>query len=169
MPSTVTISGFKEFADKARKMPDELQAEFDEAAGFAAATWEQGAKRMAPKDVGFLANGISVQKLAPMERDVVSAAEYSPWIEWGTRLKVRVPAELSSYASQFKGKSTGSGAKKFIFAWAKRKGIAPEAWYPIYISIMVNGINPQPFFFVQKSIVQKQFISDLKQIVERER
>lgn len=168
MPNQVTISGFKEFADKAKRMPKELEGEFDAVTELAADTWEQLAKRDAPTDVGFLKNGISHTKPAIMARDVVSASEYSAYMEFGTKLKVRVPAELSAYAAQFKGPGTGKDPKKFIFAWAKRKGIDPEAWYPIYLSIMRTGVNPHPFFFVQKPIVEKQFITDLKQILETE-
>lgn len=169
MSAVVTITGFKEFADKARAMPAELLAEFDDVAGLAAGQWELQAKRDAPKDIGFLAGGISNKHTGQGDWEVVSASEYSPYMEWGTRLKVRVPPELSAYAAQFKGQGTGKDAKKFIFAWAQRQGIEPAAWYPIYLSIMRTGVNPHPFFFVQKPVVEAQFLKDLKQILNTER
>lgn len=171
MSAVVTITGFREFADKARAMPAELLAEFDDVAGLAAGQWEQGAKNALAQhtDLGGLVGDINNKRVVQGDWEVVSAAEYSPWVEWGTRLKVHVPPELSAYAAQFKGQGTGKDAKKFIFAWAQRQGIEPAAWYPIYLSIMRTGVNPHPFFFVQKPIVEAQFLKDLKQILNTER
>lgn len=169
MPANTTISGFKEFADKCNKLPAELLHDFDEAAEFAAADWELKAKQDAPKDIGFLAGGISHKKNKPGDWEVVSAAEYSAYMEWGTRGKARVPADLAAYAAQFKGPTGQADAKKFIFAWAKRVGLPEDAWWPVYISIMVNGVNPHPYFFVQQPVIETQFIKDLKQIIETPR
>jgi len=169
MPNTITLTGWKEFENKLNKLPGELLEDFDEAAGFAVQEWDGLAKRAAPKDVGFLAGGISHKQNKPGEWEVVSAKEYSAYMEWGTRLKVRVPADLTAYASQFKGATGQTDAKKFIFAWAKRVGIPEEGWWPVYISIMRKGVNPHPFFFVQRPIVEKMFIEDLKQIINTPR
>lgn len=169
MPTTITIKGFKEFADKCNKMPAELLEDFDEAASEASAKWELLAEQAAPRDQGGLASGISHKKNKPGEWEVVSAKEYSAIMEWGSRLKVRVPSELAAYAAQFKGQPLGQDPKKFIFAWAKRVGLPEDAWWPVFISIMRTGVNPHPFFFVQKTIVEQQFISDLKQIIETPR
>lgn len=169
MSANITISGFKEFADKCNKLPAELLEDFDETAGIAAADWELLAKQAAPKDIGFLAGGISHKRVAQDNWEVISAKEYSAYVEWGTRSKTRVPAELSAYAAQFKGSTGESGAKAFIFAWAKRVGIPEEFWWPVFISIMRNGINPHPFFFVQKPVIEAQFIKDIKQIIETPR
>lgn len=165
----MTITGFKEFIDKVNKLPAELEKHFDEAAADAAGTWVERAKMDAPKDVGDLTGGISNKRVKIGDWEVVSAKEYSPYMEWGTRLKARIPAELSAYAAQFKGPTGQKDAKKFIFAWAKRIGLPEEAWWPVYISIMRTGVNPHPFFFVQKPIVERQFIADLKQIIETPR
>lgn len=143
--------------------------DFDEAAGIAAADWELKAKQAAPKDVGFLAGGISHKHNKPGDWEVISAAEYSAYREWGTRGKARVPSDLAAYAAQFKGPTGETGAKKFIFAWAKRVGLPEDAWWPVYISIMRYGISPHPFFFIQQPVVEAQFIKDLKQIIETPR
>lgn len=169
MPASITISGFKEFANKCNKLPGELLQDFDEAAGFAAAEWELRAKRDAPKDVGFLAGGISHKRVAQDNWKVASASDHSPYMEFGTRSKARIPADLVAYASQFKGPTGQTDAKKFIFAWAKRVGLPEDAWWPVFISIMRFGVNPHPFFFVQKPVIEAQFIKDLKQIIETPR
>src|SRR5690349_3505940 len=144
MPATISIKGFKEFADKCNELPAELLQDFDEAAEIAAAEWELLAKQAAPVDIGFLKGGISHKKDKPGDWEVVSNAEYSAIMEWGSRLKVRVPADLQAYASQFKGQPKGGDAKKFIFAWAKRVGLPEDAWWPVFLSIMRTGVNPHP-------------------------
>jgi hypothetical protein len=171
LPNSITISGFDQFINTCNKLPGELLEDFDEAAGFAAAEWELLAKQAVSNhtDQGGLAGGISHKKNKPGDWEVVSAKEYSAYMEWGTRSKVRVPAELTAYASQFKGKTGETGAKAFIFAWAKRVGLPEDAWWPVFISIMRYGVSPHPFFFVQRPIVEKQFIEDLKQIIETPR
>lgn len=188
MPTTVTISGFKEFADKCKNISENMVQELDEAAKFAAATWEERAKLDAPKDVGFLAGGISSTQIRLGEYEIVSAKEYSAYMEWGTKGKVHVPAELSAYASQFKGKGVGDyyDFLNAILDWVKRKGLSTvinsytgkkvggkaakenlvvlaEA---IALSILKKGVNPHPFFFIQKPLVEKQFLSDIRQIME---
>lgn len=171
MPNAISISGFTEFAGKLHKLPQVLQDRSGETVKFAAATWEQGAEQAAPVDQGRLKGEIKVVRNSALSYSIVVNSEQAPWIEWGTKSKVRVPGELAAYASQFKGRGStlkGKGtAKEMIFAWCKRKGIPPEAWYPIYRSIMANGINPQPFFFIQRPRVEKQFLQDLRQVLNK--
>lgn len=113
------------------------------------------AKQRAPGDQGILRNLIGAVKVDPLNWEVVSAAEYSPYLEFGTGQYVSIPAGLEEYAAQFKGNfssgtySEGGGLtfKEAIFAWCERHGIDKELWYAIYISVAVHGIHPQPFFF----------------------
>lgn len=154
-----------------KNLPAVLQKRVGETVKFAAGTWEQGAKNDAPTDQGRLRNEIKSVKNSEASYSVVANSEQAPWVEWGTKSRVKVPAELQAYAAQFRGRGStlkGKGsAKEMIFAWCKRKGIPPEAWFPIYRSIMVNGIKPQPFFFIQRPKVEKQFIADLKQVLNK--
>lgn len=107
------------------------------------------AKQRAPGDQGILRQEITAQKIDDLTYEVISGAEYSPYVEFGTLSKVQIPPELEEYAAQFKGSAGASSLslKEAIFNWCARKGIDKEAWYPIYISIMTNGVKPQPFFF----------------------
>lgn len=139
----------------------------DEVIGFAGGTWEQKAKQAAPKDQGRLVNEIRSVKRAQLKHEVVVNSEQAPWMEWGTKRRVRVPSDLTAYAATFKGKYTKGkvSAKKAIFEWCKRKGIDKKAWYSIYRSIMVNGVKPHPFFFIQRPAVQKQLLQDLRDVL----
>jgi Bacteriophage HK97-gp10, putative tail-component len=169
MANGITITGFTEFQNKLNKLPGELLDDFDEAAEFAAMQWEAGAKRSAPIDQGFLRAGISHSKLKSGEWEVVSSKDYSAYMEWGTRSKVRVPAELASYAATFKGAGGQGDVKKAIYEWCKRVGIPEKAWWIVFITIMRVGVTPQPFFFIQRPIVEAQFIKNLQQIINTPR
>jgi hypothetical protein len=148
------------FKNYPRRLRAEVDAEFADAAN----DFALRAKRAAPGDTGFLQNGIRAYKEKELSHSVSSNQIYSAFVEWGTRSRVRIPAGLENYAAQFKGKSDGLGAKQAIFAWCERKGIDPKLWYPIFISIMVRGISPTPFFFKQMDIVKPQLMANLKRI-----
>lgn len=137
----IRLEGWKEFEGKLDRLPPELLTEFDEVAGFAAAEWEGLAKVAAPVDFGFLKRGISHFQVAQGNWDVISSVYYSPYQEWGTITRVFVPAALTDYAIQFKGR----GIRK------------------------TGGVFPHPFFFPQKPVVEKQLIADLQQIVKTPR
>lgn len=164
--NTITLSGFKEFQDKLKNMNGILTREVDGVVKDAANVWEQRSKQDAPVDQGRLRNEIKSVHVKSMESQVVANAEHAPWVEWGTKTKVRVPAEIAQYAATFRGAGKGTGkAKEMIYAWMNRVGIPKERQWFIFISIIVKGINPHPFFFIQRPIVEKQFIGDIKDIL----
>lgn len=169
MPTTITLSGFKEFEQKCKNLPAILLEELDGEVEDGVRIWEQLAINAAPNDQGFLVGQIKADKQAVNHSASVSSnAEYSAFLEWGTRTKVNVPTELQAYASQFRGKKLGGNAKEFIYAWCKRKGIPEQFWYVIYRSIMIKGINPHPYFFIQSPVVEKQFIAGCRKILNTE-
>jgi len=168
MPTAITLTGFKEFEEKLKRMPDILASEVDGECGAAAKEWDELAKLMAPKDVGFLVGGISNYRKEKMWWEVTSKANYSAYMEWGTKSRVSVPADLTAYASQFKGGGGKGLTKEFIYAWCKRKGIPENAWWPIFISIVTKGVKPQPFFFIQVPIVEKGLFSKVDKILKTE-
>lgn len=84
------------------------------------------AKLRAPGDFGILKGLIS---FIPAEKsqngydaEVVSAADYSAYVEFGTGTKVDVPGDLTEFALQFKGTKAvpGMRAQPFFFPAAKR-------------------------------------------------
>lgn len=167
MPNKITLKGFKEFEKKMKDMPSTLKKAFDGDVEDAAQNWARLAKRSAPMNVGFLKRGIEPKKNKAMAHEVNSNAEYSAYVEWGTGKRVRVPSELQAYAAQFKGKGEPGEAKKMIYEWARLKGIPKENWYMIYVSIMTNGIKPNPFFFVQIPKVEKELNQNLKSSLKK--
>jgi len=168
MSVKITLSGFKELEAKLRTMPKELMEEVDVEVQDSAQLWEDRAKNDAPTDQGLLKGEIKTRKI-PGGWEVVSMAEYSPYLEWGTRRRVRVPADLQAFAAQFRGTGEPTGepgnAKEMIYAWCKRQGIPEERWSFIFMLIMVNGIRPQPFFFVQRPVIEKELASALEKVL----
>lgn len=168
MPTVVTLSGFKEFGDKLKNMPRTLEREIGGEVKDAAELWAAGAKRDAPVDVGFLRGQISTSKLSAMDWEVTSHAEYSAYMEWGTKTRVSVPADLQGYANQFRGGANQGGAKKAIFKWMDRVGIPKDRQWVVFMSIIIKGVHPRPFFFTQRPLVQKQLFSSVSNILNKE-
>lgn len=166
MPNNVTLKGFKEFQGKLNNLNARATKLLGSVAKEAADTWESRAKQAAPVDQGRLRSGITTHKEGPMRYEVSSEAEYSAYLEWGTKTKVRVPADIANYAQQFKSGGNPGGAKKMIFAWMKRVGIPPEIQWLVFMSIMIKGITPHPFFFIQRPFVEKQLVNDMKHVLE---
>lgn len=169
MPTIVTLTGWKEFETKLANMSKILQSKIGGEVEDAARTWAAGAKNDAPKDQGFLAELINSEKTGPMTAEAVSPAEYSAWLEWGTKTKVSVPSDLQAYAEEFRGGGGGAGnAKQMIYAWMNRVGVPLQFQWPTFISIITKGINPHPFFFIQRPIVEKQLTSRVQNILNTE-
>lgn len=107
------------------------------------------AKRLAPANVGRLKQGITYVKHSVLDFEIVSAANYSAYMEFGTKSLANVPADYADLAAQFKGVNISSGGvtlKQAIYTWAKQKGIDPKIWYVIYRKIYMVGVRPHPFF-----------------------
>jgi len=153
--SAIQIAGMDGLLQKLRTLPANITAAVATEIQDGAQSIAAEAKQRAPGDQGILRNEIAAVKIDNTTWLVVSGADYSPYVEFGTGEKVQIPAGLEEYAAQFKGDfangTYGPGsnltAKEAIFAWCERKGIDKELWYPIYISIMVHGTEAQPFFF----------------------
>jgi hypothetical protein len=119
---------------------------------------------------------------------VYSHAFYSAYLEWGTKSKVDVPADLQQYAQQFRGKGKPShDFFEMILAWVNRTGIAGrfstktrqklnskadkereyQAARAIYYSILKHGIKAHPFFFKHRAVVYKNLQKRLPVAVQK--
>lgn len=166
MPNNIILSGFKEFEQKLKNLPSVVQKEVDLEVKDAGVNWEQRAKRDAPADQGRLRGAILSASRGLMKVEIVANVSYAAYVEWGTKTKVKVPADIAGYASQFRGGGAGGGnAKEMIFAWMKRVGIPPERQWFVFISIVTKGISPHPFFFIQRAIVEKELFSAINSIL----
>jgi HK97 gp10 family phage protein len=189
--NSVTLKGFRELQNKLKHLPKEVMGEANDAVQDAGEYWAERAKQDAPTDQGLLKGSITSKETGLMKSEVVSPVSYSAYIEWGTKTKVKVPAEMQTYAMQFKGKGTGDyyDFLNSILDWVKRKGLSDVtnsytgkkvggeaakenllvlaeaiAW-----SIIKKGISPHPYFFIQSPFVEKQLRADIKKIISRPR
>ena len=155
------LKGVKSYPEKVKQM---ISAELLDSAQSMA----NGAASDAPTDQGLLKNEITVNTIDDLNYEVVSQADYSPYVEFGTRSKVNIPAGLEEVAAQFKGGTGGTkeDAKEAIYAWCKRKGIPEDAWFSIYRSIMVKGVTPHPFFFKQIAKEKPNLIKNIKRALK---
>lgn len=165
---TIDLSQIKAIQERMKDLPAKMSAMIDVEIQDGARAIAAEAKLRAPGDYGFLKNEIGSAPTGLMQATVFSAALYSPYVEFGTRANVQIPAGLEEYAAQFKGPASGVSslaAKEAIFAWCKRKGIEEEAWYAIYVSLMTKGIRANPFFFPAFNRIQPIIINKVLKIL----
>lgn len=148
----ITIAGLPELITRVSEMPEHVQNEVEGEIIDSVLRINGMQRRKAPVDQGGLRRGIGFNRVQSEHEaffEIYSNAEQSGYIEFGTRLRVSVPANLAGIAEPMQGAGISSRlkAKEAIYAWCKRKGIEKRAWYPIFIAIMRVGIIPNPFFF----------------------
>lgn len=108
------------------------------------------AKAKAPRDLGRLIDSIDRENKDNGWTIVFFVGEvYGAFQEFGTLGRVQVPTELVDVASEFKGYKSGDFDEflKSIKEWCSRKGIDEKASYPIAVSILRKGLDPQPYFY----------------------
>lgn len=155
---------------------------------------ERDAKTLAPTDEGNLKNSISYN-IAGLDLEITVSANYAAYVEFGTRRYAaeyvsKLPADWQSFAKQYQGKTGGSLDEMLlrIMEWVKRKGLAgtysvktgrrtgaqsarpiqdAEVAYPIALAILRNGIRAQPFLYPAYEKNRKQFIDNLKRILNK--
>lgn len=190
------VVGIAKLQKKFGRLAEEVVKAVDVEMGIASNDYVNRAQDDANRftDEGILKGQITRKKVAVMHHEVVSGAAHSAYLEFGTKRKRRVPADLTGVAQQSQGKGGKAGGKGFydnILGWVKRKGIAAkfattgsfnvktrkrsdgtskverqieeeQVAYAIYLSIMRNGISPQPFFFKHREPVYKEMMQKIR-------
>jgi HK97 gp10 family phage protein len=150
------LKNLERFGDKANKMIAEVTE------GNASEIM-LNARSKAPINKGKLAQSITTEKDNDLNYRVVVGLDYGAYIEFGTGKKVNVPSELKDQASKFKNrKGSFKEGLQSIKDWCRAKGIEESAAYPIFISILNNGIQPQPYLYPAFVKGRKQYLKDLK-------
>jgi HK97 gp10 family phage protein len=136
------IAQLREFSNEGAKLASaEVEASAREIAGTA--------QRLAPANFGKLKQGIEPEKINSLTWEIIANTPYAGFVEFGTGVNVNVPAELSEIASAIKNGPKGNfeDGLRSIQDWCRAKGIDERAAYPIFMSILKNGLRPQPFLF----------------------
>lgn len=188
MSNVIKLEGFDKFKNKVAQLQINTERFADAKVLDAAKKWEGLAKQAAPVDQSSLRRGIVGAKTALMTAEVVSQASHSRFIEFGTKKKKFVPADLAGYESSLTYTKTGDyyDFLQAILAWVKRKGIGVTynvatrrknrqsrdeylgIAQAIANSIMRNGVSPQPFFFQHKKVVERDLIKDVQDYLNKE-
>lgn len=149
-------------------------------------------KQRVPKDMGGsggLASAISNARTKPLTYELVAQRFHAAYMEFGTKKRARIPAELAGIASEFQAKKGGGSGEGFydsILEWVKRKGITgtyslktrkrtgnkldqqiedEQAAFAIYLSIKRHGVKPHPFFFAAYFEERPKLIERIKNIL----
>jgi hypothetical protein len=131
-------------------------------------------KRDAPVNLGQLRNQIIAEpKKVELQVSIKSRANYSAFVEFGTKKKAVIPSGLERVAAKFKGIKGNGDAVEAIAFWAKRVGIPEEKRGAVIYSILRNGIKPKPFFFgnFQKGInkYESRLTARIKKVLSKTR
>ncbi len=169
MKLNANITGVKSLHKKFKKFGDEGQKTFENITKIQALEIALKAKRKAPIDNGKLRQGITVEEVNKTTFIIAALEKYSAFIEFGTGRKAKIPEGWELIASKFRGKSLGSfnDGLENIKAWAIKKGIDPAAAYPIFISILKNGIEPKPFLYPSFREGSERYLKDLNTAFNR--
>lgn len=167
MAKKVRVKGLKESIQQLNNKQKEIDSSLLNILQDYTLRIEFQAKRLAPTDMGHLGQSISSNVIK--RKSTVSAnAEYAPFVEFGTRTKVKVPSGFESMAMKFKGKK-GKGNfeefKKDVYDWCKRKGIDKKFWYAVLLKILRVGTEPQPFLipsFLEQKVKYEAVIKKYK-------
>jgi hypothetical protein len=142
------LKDIDKFSERVQKRVDlEIQASM--------MTIVRDSKKNSAINQGRMRSLMTYVKHAPFEYEFISAANYTAYIEFGTKsLAMRgviIPQGLESVvnelAAQFKGVSIDSGGVKLkdaIYEWARQKGIEEKWWYWIYKKIQTVGVKAHP-------------------------
>lgn len=129
----------------------------------------EDAKQNAPVDRGVARDSIGKEV---RDRSVIYfvASAHGAIQEFGFGAKMGdIPAELEQEALKFKGYKNGD-FKQFVEElkeWCVRKGIDPQAAYPIAASIMDNGLPARPFFYPAYLKYREPMIKEIEKELQK--
>lgn len=159
------IKGLNKVLKKLSKFGDEAETMIEQTTLATAKEIVLDARNFAPKDKGKLAQSIDDEKVSKLVQKVVVNSPYGAYVEFGTGKKVSIPNDLKEQADKFRGGRGGSfeDGLQAIKDWCRSKGIDEKAAYPIFISILNNGIQPQPYLYPAWVLGKREYVLDLKE------
>lgn len=158
------IKGLNKVLKKLEKFGDEAEKIIEQTTEANAKELVANARSLAPKDKGKLAQSIIDEKVTNLTYNIVVGSEYGAYVEFGTGKKVSVPKDLQDQADKFRGGKGGTFQEglQAIKDWCRSKGIEEKFAYPIFISILNEGITPQPYLYPAWVKGKIRYVKDLK-------
>ena len=170
--SDKTIKGLTKVLKDLEKFGNEAKIRVHGITGDNATEIALDAKKRAPKNNNKLMQDIQSIELGKSDFKIMANSSgktpYAAYVEFGTGSKAKVPTELQAVASQFKGKKAGSFEQglQAIKDWCKNKGIPENAAYPIFMSILKKGQEPQPYLYPAFVKGRTKYLKDLKKLLK---
>jgi len=124
---SLKLDGVQDTLNKLKNVNNKITREIDDELLSAANKIRSDAEKLAPKNFRELVNSINFEKVGLMQYSIFADAYHAPYIEFGTKKKTKVPADMSAVATAVKGRpKRGTFAEMVdnIQDWIKRKGIA---------------------------------------------
>lgn len=195
-PFTISVQGLSKLQSRFKSAPVKLRKEIGGELKDSANRINGKQLRLIPVDEGGLKQGTVVKHASDLEHELLSSKRYAPFMEFGTKSKAVIPAELQEFAKQFN--QSGPKTKfedflKIIAAWVHRKGLdsrsaitgrfstktkrrlgskATQATedeavaWPIAVSILRKGVKPHPFFYAPYLEEKPKIIKQVKKILD---
>jgi len=168
-----TVKGLRKLLEDLGELGKKTADLLDEVTENTAREVEEIAKSKASRhtDTGKLAQSIVRFQTPDQKGDIAwsvgARVPYAAYVEFGTGARVQVPEELRAEAAKFKGRggSFKEGLEN-IRKWCRRKGIDEDAAYPIFMSILKNGLRPRPFLYPAYVSKKDDYIADVKAAIE---
>ena len=173
MSITVKVKGARNIERLIRRLGEEGEAELDAETFATAEEIATDAKKLAPVNDGLLQQSIGVAKGIDTRNviaySVGASAPYAGYVEFGTGSKVEVPKEFNDLAQQWKGRKGGSFKEglESIKDWVRKKGLPEESAYPIFVKILREGSEPQPFLYPAFVLNKQEYIQNIKNVLNR--
>ena len=186
----VSYIGFNEYLNKIKAAPEKLQREIDAEVQDAANLFRDGAKRDLANqggDRGMLLKSIAATKVENFKYKISVPVHYAPYVEFGTKKKVKIEPGFEDVAASAKGLPKRGDYYDFlnsILDWVKRKGIGRtynvatrrknrqskdeflQIAQAVADSIMRHGISPKPFFFKQYTQVRNKLKTRIENLLK---
>lgn len=185
------ITGADELIKQLRQMEATIQKETKDIVFDSATDIETGAITKVPVNMGQLKQGVFKRSLnRGLSFIVGSNTSYAPFVEFGTRSKLKIPPGYEKLAARFKN-SGGGNFDEFlesIIDWVDKKKLTgtysiktkrrtgnkaannaeiKRVAYLIAMSILKKGINPQPFLIPSYEKGGDDMIKKLRELLER--
>lgn len=189
-PFTISVQGLSKLQAKFKTAPAKLRREIGGELKDSANTINGKQLRALPVAEGGLKQGTVVKHASDLEHELLSSKRYAPFMEFGTKSRAVIPAELQEFAKQFNESGPKMKFAEFLLiiaAWVRRKGIAGKysvktkrrlgnkatkeaedtaAAYPIAVSILRKGVHPHPFFYAPYLEEKPKIIKRVKDLLD---
>ena len=166
---SITVKNIDKIKQAFAKYGEEAVKDFGSITKIKALQIVDEAQILVPRNNSTLADSIKQTEISPLHYNVGTNEPYAPYMEFGTGARVDVPAEFQQLANDAKGKGKGSfkDGLEEIKEWCRKKGISADAAYPIFVSILNNGLKARPFMYPAFVNARKTYAKDIEHALKK--